>query len=116
MKTGDKLYRVVDDGDDLEIQVRMVKSATAKTFTLDRPFSFCAASHGVLRRDKVIGRIMFLTELEAIDDVTRKSTTNASHARSQLSDAERQAAWARDARQRLDNTSGQHAGTDPRKP
>ncbi len=100
MKPGNKLYRVVDDGDDLELQVRTVKSATAKTFTLDRPFSFCAASHGVLRRDKVIGRVMFVTELEAIDDVERKANIYASNARSQLQGAERQAAWARSARQR----------------
>ncbi len=115
MKPGDKLYRVVDDGDDLEIQVRIVKSATAKTFTLDRPFSFCAASHGVLRRDKVIGRIMFLTELEAIADVERKAVINASHARSQLRDAERQAAWASDAHQHLDNGLGQPDDPDRRR-
>lgn len=103
MKPGDKLYRVVDDGDDMEIQVRTVKSAAAKTFSLDRPFSFCAASHGILRRDKVIGRIMFLTEREAIDDVERKAKINASHARSQLQDADRQVAWARDARHRSES-------------
>ncbi len=99
MKPGDKLYRVVD-GYDLEIQMRTVKSTTAKTFTLDRPFSFCSDSHGILRRDKVIGRVMFVTELEAIDDVERKANINASNARSQLQGAERQAAWARSARQR----------------
>ena len=101
MKMGDKLYRVVDDGDELEIQVRMVRSATSKTFLLDRPFSFCAASHGVLRCDKVLDRVMFLTELEAINDVERRAKISASQARAQLQNAERQAAWAGEARQKM---------------
>jgi len=101
MKMGDKLYRVVDDGDELEIQVRTVKSATPRTFSLNRPFSFCAASHGILRRDKVLGRVMFLTELEAVLDFERRAKINASQARTQLQAAERQVTWAGEARQKM---------------
>jgi hypothetical protein len=101
MKMGDKLYRVVDDGDELEIQVRAVKSATAKTFSLDRPFSFCAASHGVLRCDKVLGKVMFLTELEVINDAERRAKISVSQARSPLQTAERQVAGTSEARQKM---------------
>lgn len=102
---GDELYRVVEalpDGPDVVeehaswvVQERTVRTLTAKTMFLDRPFSYCAASRGRVTIDRVLGKDMFTSRADAVADFLRQADRIADKARRDLAEADRMVAWAR---------------------
>ncbi len=114
LTVGDKLYRVVEyipDGPDVVeehaswvVQERTVRTVTAKMMSLDRPFSYCAASHGRVAIDRVLGVEMFASRADAVANFRRRARRRADTARRDLAETDRMVAWAErtiaDAQQR----------------
>jgi hypothetical protein len=94
VKVGDKVYRVITDDPEegIEVQERTIAKLTAKMCKLDRPFSFCSSTHGLIARG-LLGRLFFATPGEALDDLRRKALRNKEQAQRELGRAEATLEW-----------------------
>lgn len=91
---GQKVYRVIDgdDEDEYEVQERTVARVTPQRVTLDRPFSYCAATHGLIPTTRAV-RLFFASAAAAVGDHAQKMRRNLADAESEAVRCRKALAW-----------------------